>query len=49
MTFYAHLLFFELLKMPWMLQLFLVQELHKRKATQQLLSVVFTVGAEKGR
>lgn len=36
MTFYAHLVFFWLLKMPWMLQLFLVQE----KATQQLLSVV---------
>lgn len=38
MTFYAHLVFcfFGLLKMPWMLQLFLVQE----KATQRLLGVV---------
>lgn len=39
MTFYAHLVFW-LLKMPWMLQLFLVQEAHKRKATQGFVSLV---------
>lgn len=39
MTFYAHLVF-RLLKTPWILQPFLFQELPKRKARQQLLSVI---------
>lgn len=48
MTFYAHLGFSELLKMPCMLQL-LVQEFAQEKSHVNDSSLGFTEGAEKSR